>query len=271
MKNPYATFFWRDWQADSKLRMCSVGARGLWMELLCIMAQNDEQFGHLSHHGQPIAGQVLCRMIGCTDQELASMQVELVAAGVPDIDANGVWSSRRLIRDEIARVNGQKNGKRGGNPALTPKSESNTIPNTITITRETLTGGVNPPVNPVVNQIESQSHTATNFAINPPSLQDCINQAATIGMRQKDVEAFFNYYDSVGWKRGNGALIVNLKSALTTWKNNQAKYDAGKGAKGVDTSDMTPEEAYRAKGRAVWLANGGSPAEIPKEYREPAS
>ena len=90
-------------------------------------------------------------------------------------------------------------------------------------------------------------------------------------MRQKDVEAFFNYYDSVGWKRGNGALIVNLKSALTSWKNNQAKYDAGKGAKGVDTSTMTLEESYRARRRAAWIAGGGQECEMPKEFREPAS
>ena len=33
-----STFFWSDWRSDTNLQLCSYGAKGLWMDLLGIMA-----------------------------------------------------------------------------------------------------------------------------------------------------------------------------------------------------------------------------------------
>ena len=39
----WSKFWWGDWQNDKALRLCSIGARGLWMEMLCI-----------AHEGEPV-------------------------------------------------------------------------------------------------------------------------------------------------------------------------------------------------------------------------
>jgi hypothetical protein len=48
----WAKWFWADWSNDTALRLCSIPARGLWMEMLCLMAQGDP-YGVLTVKGKP--------------------------------------------------------------------------------------------------------------------------------------------------------------------------------------------------------------------------
>jgi hypothetical protein len=47
----WGKFFWADWSNDTALRLCSIPARGLWMEMLCLMAQGDP-YGVLTVKGR---------------------------------------------------------------------------------------------------------------------------------------------------------------------------------------------------------------------------
>jgi hypothetical protein len=42
MKRPSFQFYPADWRNDSKLRRCTVAARGAWMEVLCVLHDGDE-------------------------------------------------------------------------------------------------------------------------------------------------------------------------------------------------------------------------------------
>lgn len=42
MKRPAFQFYTKDWQTNPKLRRCSPAARGVWMDVLCLMHQADE-------------------------------------------------------------------------------------------------------------------------------------------------------------------------------------------------------------------------------------
>ena len=54
------------------------------------------------------------------------------------------------------------------------------------------------------------------------TLDQCKAAAATIGMPDAMVEAFFNHYDRVGWVIGDGKTkLVKLSSALSKWKADQ--------------------------------------------------
>ena len=37
MDNPWMKFYTADWRSDPALRMCSMAARGLWVEMICLM------------------------------------------------------------------------------------------------------------------------------------------------------------------------------------------------------------------------------------------
>ncbi len=116
-KSPAFQFYPGDWQRDAALRACSVGARGCWIEMICIMHQA-EPYGHLRVNGKPIVVDTLARMIGATSREVKGWMQELSDAGVYATDEDGGIYSKRMVKDEAIRKARAEGGKKGGNPAL---------------------------------------------------------------------------------------------------------------------------------------------------------
>lgn len=116
MKRPAFQFYPGDWQRDAALRACSVGARGLWIEMMCVMHQADP-YGYLVLNGKPIEAGQLARMVGATEKEVTRWMAELLSAGVPRVDDTGVFS-KRMVKDEHLRNVRGSGGILGGNPAL---------------------------------------------------------------------------------------------------------------------------------------------------------
>src|ERR1700735_3171018 len=99
----WSKFYWADWRSDPKLRMCSLGARGLWMELLSLMHSSDE-FAHLLVNGNSPSEQQLAILCGASVAEIRKFKAELEAVGVPGVREDGVWFSRRMVRDKAKRL-----------------------------------------------------------------------------------------------------------------------------------------------------------------------
>lgn len=150
-RQPWMKFFPADWQSDVLLRSCSIAARGLWIELLCIM-QKADPVGHLLVNGKAPAPSLLAVLCGTSEKEIRRLLDELRAAGVFD-EVEGVIVSRRMVRDVEKAERDKANGKRGGNPAVMV--------------------GVNPPVKPSVERgdkahiPEARSQKNTNGASAP--------------------------------------------------------------------------------------------------------
>lgn len=117
MSAPWLKFYPSDWRADPALRMCSVGARGLWMEMLCIMHEA-QPYGSLRVNSRPVSDRQLASLAGSSIDEIAGLLAELEAAGVFSRDDDGVIVSRRMQRDYEKAEADKANGKRGGNPRL---------------------------------------------------------------------------------------------------------------------------------------------------------
>lgn len=136
---PWSKFYWADWRSDPKLRMCSLGARGLWMELLSLMHASDE-FAHLLVNGNSPSEQQLAILCGASASEIKKLKAELALAGVPGVRDDGIWFSRRMVRDKAKRLQDKANGSKGGNPNVKGR----------------VNAGVNPPDNqpppPEVNE-----------------------------------------------------------------------------------------------------------------------
>jgi DNA-binding Lrp family transcriptional regulator len=115
-KLPAFQFYPGDWQQDAALRACSVGARGCWIEMICVMHQADP-YGHLLLNGKPISVAVLARLIGASEKETSKWLNELEDAGVFTRSEDGCIMSRRMVRDEelrdARRIGGYKGAKHG--------------------------------------------------------------------------------------------------------------------------------------------------------------
>jgi hypothetical protein len=120
VKRPSFQFYPGDWLNDASLRMVSIGARGLWIEMMCLMHQGSE-YGYLKVNGKVILASNLSRMVGATLSEAEGYLEELESAGVFSRDDDGCIFSRRMIRDEKIREARAAGGSKGGNPALLGK------------------------------------------------------------------------------------------------------------------------------------------------------
>jgi hypothetical protein len=117
MKRPAFQFYPADWRKDAALQSCSIGARGLWHELLCVMHEC-APYGHLCINGSPVKEREAARLCGVTLNEYAKLLVELWGAGVPSVTTGGIMFSRRMVKDEHIRTVRAEAGKQGGNPNL---------------------------------------------------------------------------------------------------------------------------------------------------------
>jgi len=124
MKRPSFQFYPADWLTDAALRMVSIGARGLWIDMLCIMHQGT-QYGYLKVNDKVILNANLARMTGSTLHEVEGWLLELSDAGVYSTDDSNCIYSRRMIRDEEIRQARADGGYKGGNPNLMGKNKVN--------------------------------------------------------------------------------------------------------------------------------------------------
>ena len=104
---PWMKFYPRDWRGDQALRAVSLAARGLWMEMLCIMHEA-KPYGHLLIGDQPCSSDVLSRVVGASPEEVQAMLVELQTAGVCRTTRAGVIYSKRMTDDFKRSQDGRK-------------------------------------------------------------------------------------------------------------------------------------------------------------------
>lgn len=121
--DPWMKFFPQDWRSDEKLRLCSLAARGLWIEMLAIMHRS-ERYGHLLISGRVPTDAQLAVQAGASPDEVTALLRELEDADVYSRTASGAIYSRRMTRDHRRSQNAKKNGKKGGNPSLSNKREN---------------------------------------------------------------------------------------------------------------------------------------------------
>lgn len=117
-KLPWFKFYPSDWAGDRKLHMCSIAARGLWADLLCVMHEA-EPYGHLVTDGHPVTMRQIASLAGITPPECGKLMAELESAGVYSRTEDKTIYSRRMVRDKAKAEKDRNNGKGGGNPILT--------------------------------------------------------------------------------------------------------------------------------------------------------
>jgi hypothetical protein len=122
VKRPAFMFYPADWRKDPTLRVCSIAARGLWIDMLALMHESDP-YGHLVVNGEPVSVAQLARLIGESAALVKKLLAELESRNVFSRTDSGVIFSRRMVRDEHIREVRAEAGKLGGNPALLDKGK----------------------------------------------------------------------------------------------------------------------------------------------------
>lgn len=125
MKRPAFQFYPADWRKDPALSACSLAARGLWIELMCI-AHEGGTYGFLSINGKAMAPAQIARMVGESPAAVVKLVAELEDAGVFSRDEQGCIYSRRMVKDEHVRNVRADAGRLGGNPNLLKQKDKQT-------------------------------------------------------------------------------------------------------------------------------------------------
>lgn len=140
MKRPSFQFYPADWRKDANLRRCSPAARGVWMDLLCILHDSD-QYGvvcwplkelasaagaSLAHVRELVDKRVLkgcdagmCEPLIFTPRHgrREGAPVELIAT-----QAGPIWYSSRFVRDEYVRTIRGESSRFGAGDGEAPKA-----------------------------------------------------------------------------------------------------------------------------------------------------
>lgn len=146
VKNPQDTFWWKDWEEDPVLKLCSLAAQGLWMRLLCVAAKS-EPYGYVLIEGRVPSHDDLAVLIGRPVAEVTPLIEELGRREVYSVDAKGRIYNRRMVKKARERAIAIKNGKKGGNPNLRKTTENS----------EGVNPSTTPPVKPNTSTVSTPS------------------------------------------------------------------------------------------------------------------
>lgn len=139
MRRPAFQFYTGDWQGNAKLKRCTKAEKGIWIDVLCLLHDSEEEYGVLRWPLKELA-----QAVGCKVAELSQLRRKGVLKGA-DIgercaafiyrprhggregepvellaEQDGpIWYSSRMVRDEYIRQ------RRGGETRFeaTPKDQ----------------------------------------------------------------------------------------------------------------------------------------------------
>lgn len=175
MKRPSFQFYPADWRKDTALQFCSLAARGLWVEMMCI-AHECDPYGYLRVNGKPMTTAQIARLAGIGERECNKLLQELFEAGVPSTGGDGAIYSRRMVRDETVRekraAGGNKGaefgskgasfGSKGGRPAKQKPPEETPLDTNV---RGVSDHTIKPPIKPPPSSSSSSSSSSSEHLI----------------------------------------------------------------------------------------------------------
>jgi hypothetical protein len=194
MKLPWFKFYPADWLSDEALRSCSLEARGLWIDLMSLMAKS-ERYGSLLIGGRSATPEQLSRLTGANLEATNRLIKELEDCGVFSRDKNGNIFSRRMLRDQATREADRVRQYR--HRQVTPKSHESH--GEILDTRYQKLDAIN------ISNKETKEKR--------PNREEWTEYAKSINWIGGDVDASFDHYESNGWKVGGKASVKDWRAA----------------------------------------------------------
>ncbi len=126
-QNPWAKWYWADWSADVGLRACGLAAKGLWVEMLAIMARSKRK-GFLMDGNKKMEIATLSKLLSEPELMLAKLMQELALHNVFSCNRKGIIYHRRMVQDYKLTYIRSLARKKGGRPKK--QNENNGISKT---------------------------------------------------------------------------------------------------------------------------------------------
>lgn len=199
MKLTWLKFYPSDWLSDEALRGCSPAARGLWVDMICLMAKS-KKHGYLLAGDKPMGADHIARIFGETLEKTSELLVELAQAGVYSIDQDCIFS-RRMVKEERGRKSNRDRLLRWRNGNVTPPVTQMKRPCNENVTDQRL------------EATEARGQNKRERAQVRPTLAQWSDYAKSIGWSGKDVQGAFDHYEANGWKVGGKAPVKNWQAA----------------------------------------------------------
>ena len=225
---PSLQFYPADWLNDIKLQSCSLQARGLLIDLICLMHQSSK-YGYLLINGFTPPKKTVSSLLRLHHKTYDKTLKELLLYGVLKEDENGAIYCERMVKDEQFRDVRRKAGKLGGSPLLKQR----------------------------VKQRVKQKPTPSSSSSSSSSFSSSSSSSKTITKRkfnEKEFDIFYNTYPNhsgrkdalVKWKKLiKTNELPELSILLTAIKKQIAWRDSANGA-------FRPEWKHPA----TWLNKG---------------
>jgi hypothetical protein len=223
---PWFPFFPSDWRADSALRMCSPGARLLWLEMLCVMHEAEPR-GHLLVNGKPITVRQMAMLAAVSEDCAAGWLGELEETGVFSRDEGNVIFSRKMVRDskksedQRDRVSKRWSGKEDRNTVGNTEADTGSLPHIH-----------KPEPYPKERDKESLSERGKDFEAFWAAYPNKVGKAAALksyktAARKTDLATMLAAIEAQRrgekWTRDGGRFIPNP----ATWLNQERWEDGG--------------------------------------------
>ena len=194
-KFPIAYWDWQAWLKDEGVRSTSLGARGLWFELLGCM-RKWRNYGVLcTRAGFPMKLGEIAELVNAPIHQIKPLLDELEKAGVFSRSKKGAIYCRRMKREApVLATIGQLTNQKG--IVLDPPPPLPPIP----------------PLSPSPQNIYKYNKEASA----KPTLQQVIDFGQRINANEKLCRKFYSYYNTSNWCNKYGKE-VEWRQSLKNW------------------------------------------------------
>ena len=249
MKLPALQFYPGDWHKDQGVQALSLEERGAWFELLLMMHDSDER-GVLLVNGKPMPELVMARRLGLLEQNTKQILSTLLEYGVASRrEDDGAIFSRRMVKDEgirqiravagseggkqrLLNQNARQNGKQIIKQTAKQTGKQNSTPSSsfsssISSVRESANAD---PITHEDSGTEKQpvvrkKRGAAAGAARPTLAEIEAHALAVHGPEAtKEAAAFFDHYESNGWKVGGKTPMVSMPASFRNWLRNRTRF-----------------------------------------------
>lgn len=221
MKRPWSQWYWGDWMSDPGLRMSSPAARGIWMDMLCIMHQSEPE-GYLLLNGDAVTPDKLAVYSGCNADAARQCMDELLLHGVTSVTDDGIFFCRRMVRDaerrggtrdRVRKYRKKRKSNADSNADVTPVLEASNHKPEGETPLPPEQGDEAPPA-------KKKKRERPKFI--KPTIEEIRAHAKHLDFADLDAEEFMAHYEANGWMAGRVPLKC-WRSAIVTWKKSSKK------------------------------------------------
>ena len=220
---PALQFYPHDWMTDVALKLCTLSARGLWIEMLCIMFDSPKRGCLLQANGKQVGSKELAVLVGVSEADAKQNLSTLEEAGVFSRLGDGTIYSRRMWSKWKQTQSKRKAGRLGGLEAKPKqKSSSRARPPAHSSSSSTSSSTTTTPLKTPISQVGDETNGFNRFWLIYPrrigkanALKAWTKIKPSQELTSKILESVLAMKESRQWRNDGGKYIPHP----ATWLN----------------------------------------------------